>query len=315
MKRYHFLQHSHLFLAITFVLVLFSACEEPVVIEGISVQDPRLVVSANLFPGELVKVRLTSTQPTDGVLEIMDITDAEVSILEGNEVIEVLEYRPGIDGNKGRYHSNVFKPLVGRTYTLYASKNGYLPFEDDDAIPEPVPISQLSVSNLRHIIVGSLTIYDFTLNINYDDPEFEENYYDLRISQLVTPYYINSQGDTTKLGVKAKTVQPPGTSFDSNTNHGEASILVRDKPTSGGVSIQLQSRFNPETELLGQLVAELRTVSENYFEFQLQYQQEGDALPIGVGTPQVNVTSNRQRSLGVFSGYSASDSKGVKLTH
>jgi hypothetical protein len=299
----------------TFVVGVFSACEEPVEINGISVEDPSLVVSANLFPGEPVKVRLTATQPSNGVLEVMDITDAQVSILEGNEILEVLQYRPGTEGNKGRYHSQEFIPRVGRTYTLYASKNGYLPFEDDDAIPEPVPISVLSVSNLRQLTVGDLSIYDFTLNIYYDDPDFEENYYDLRISQTVTPYYINSSGDTTVLEDKFKTVQEPGASFDENTTVGEASILVRDRPMARGISIQLQSRFNPNTELLGEIVAELRTVSENYFDFQLQYQLEGQALPIGVGAPQVNISGDRQRSLGVFSGYSASDSKGIKLVY
>lgn len=314
MRLHPFFQTNHLFLVAALV-VGFSSCEEPVVIEGITVEDPRLVVSANLFPGELVKVRLTSTQPSNGVLEVMDITDAEVSILEGNEVLETLQYRPGTDGNKGRYHSNTFKPLVGRTYTLYASKNGYLPFEDDDAIPEPVPISLLTVSDLRHLTIDDLVIYDFTLNISYDDPEFEDNYYDLRISQLVTPYFINSQGDTSKQVETAKSVQAPGGTFEANTRPGEASILVRDQPLQGGVSIKLQSRFNPTTELLGELVAELRTVSENYFNFQLQYQREGDALPIGIGAPQVNIPRGRQRALGVFSGYSTSEIQGVKLVH
>lgn len=294
---------------------MFSSCEEPVVIEGITVEDPRLVVSANLFPGELVKVRLTSTQPSDGVLEAMDITDAEVSILEGNEVLEALQYRPGADGARGRYHSSTFKPLVGRTYTLYASKNGYLPFEDDDAIPEPVPISVHSISDLQETTVGDLTIYDFTLNINYDDPEFEENYYDLRISQVVIPFFINSSGDTTKLDARAKIVQAPGESFEDNTQAGEASILVRDTPSPNGISVQLQSRFNPKVELLGNLVAELRTVSENYFDFQLQFQREGQALPIGVGVPQVNISENLQHSLGVFSGYNKSDVLTFSLTN
>ncbi|TXF85691.1 DUF4249 family protein [Neolewinella aurantiaca] len=297
---------SQIVLAVTFVMIVFSACEEPVELEGLAVQDPRLVVSANLFPGEPVKVRLTSTLPTNGVLEVTDITDAEVSILEGNEVLEVLQYQPGTEGNLGRYHSREFKPLVGRTYTLYASKNGYLPFEDDDSIPEPVPISNLSVTDLNQFTVGDLTIYDFTLNINYDDPEFEENYYDLRISQLVTTYYINSVGDTATLTDKAKMVQPPGTTYDENTQVGEASILVRDRPDRDGIQIRLQSRINPNTEILGRLFAELRTVSENYFDFQLKYQMEGQALPIGVGAPQVNVPDYSQRSLGVFSGYNRS---------
>ena len=299
-------QINRFLLIVALAVGLFSSCEEPVVIEGITVEDPRLVVSANLFPGELVKVRLTSTQPSNGILEVMDITDAEVSILEGNEVLEVLQYRQGNNGSKGRYHSNTFKPLVGRTYTLYASKNGYLPFEDDDAIPEPVAISVHSVSDLTQLNVGDLTIYDFTLNLNYDDPELEENYYDLRISQVVTPFYVNSAGDTTKLEDRAKTVQHPGASFEANTVQGEASILVRDRPMARGISLRLQSRINPTTELLGEVVIELRTVSENYFDFQLQFQREGQALPIGIGSPQVNITGGRQRALGVFSGYNNS---------
>lgn len=302
------------YLTVVCLTGLFASCEEPVEIEGIAIQDPRLVVSANLFPGELVKVRLTSTQPSNGVLEVTDITDAEVSILEGNEVLERLLYRPGTDGAKGRYHSRTFKPLVGRTYTLYASKNGYLPFEDDDAIPEPVPISVYSISNLRHITAGDLTIYDFTLNLNYEDPQFEENFYDLRISQIVTPFYVNASGDTTKLEERVKMVQPPGESLENNTGGGEASILVRDRPMAGGFSVQLQSRVHPTTELLGDLQIELRTVSENYFDFQLQFQREGQALPIGIGSPQVNITNGRQRSLGVFSGYNNSV-KTISLIH
>ncbi len=282
---------------------LFIACEEPVDL-GFEVVESQLVVSSTFFPDDVVKVFLTATQPTVGEQSINEITDATVTILEGNEVKELLHYVAGQNGRRGSYQSNNFRPKVGRTYTLFATKSGFKPIDASSSIPEPVQIVDLEVlDDVSRMTVEGLEIFTFTLKINYDDPEFIDNFYDIRISQMVMPYFVKSNGDTVKMGTKAKVVQPPIENYEENTVTGEASILVRDRPAEDGLTIKLQSRFDPKTELLGDLQAELRTVSEPYFDYQLTIQREGQALPIGVGDPRVSSFGNVQQGVGVFAGY------------
>jgi hypothetical protein len=288
---------------ITGLVTLLFACEEPVDL-GFEVVESQLVVSSTFFPDDFVKVHLSATQPTVGEQSINEITDATVSILEGNETKEVLHYVASQNGRRGSYQSSIFKPKVGRSYTLFATKSGFKPIDASSSIPEPVEIVDLEIiDDVSRMTIEGLEIFTFTLKINYDDPEFAENFYDIRISQLVMPYFVKSNGDTVKMGTKAKVVQAPIEDYAENTIAGEASILVRDRPAEDGLTIKLQSRFDPRIELLGDLRAELRTVSEPYFDYQLTIQREGQALPIGIGDPRVSSFGNVQQGIGVFAGY------------
>ncbi len=303
MKVFHKLRQGGIIFTTILTVVALSSCEEPVDL-GLEVVESQLVVSSTFFPGETVNVRLSATQPTVGEQTINEITDAKVSILEGNETLEMLHFVAGQGGRRGSYRSVNFKPEVGRIYTLFVTKNGYKPIDASSSIPQPVEIVDLKVlDDQRKTVVGDLEVYDFTLQINYDDPALEENFYDIRLSQLVTEFYVDTEGDTVRLATKAKVLQSPDEDYSSNTTAGEVSILVRDRPSEEGVTIKLQSRINPRKELLGDLVAELRTVSEPYFEYQLEIQSEGQALPIGVGDPRVTSFGNVQRGIGVFAGY------------
>lgn len=282
------------------------ACEEPVD-PGIEIREPELVVSSTFFPDDVVKVRLSATQPTGGELLITDIFDATVEILEGDETVETLRYVSAHDGRPGNYQGDEFRPQVGRIYTLLATRNGYVPFEAESSIPVATPITEL-----RGEIVGSATeedliTYDFDLIVNYEDPVFEENFYDLRVSQLVIPFYVNSAGDTVTQDARAKIVQSPGVVIRGNSAMGEASILVRDRPNGGGIRTRLQSRLDPAKEILGRLEAELRTVSPAYYYYHLAFRREGQALPIGLGDPQVNINviGNASSGVGVFGGYNS----------
>jgi hypothetical protein len=261
------------------------------------------VVSSSFFPDDFVSVWLSSTQPTVGEQTVTEITDATVAILDGDETAEVLSYVPGPLGTRGSYKTRVFKPLVGRSYTLIAASNGFVPINAESSIPESIPITYLRVTDLEMRTEGNLFVYNFSLTLDYDDPPLNENFYDLRISQYVVPFRVNSNGDTTKMDARAKVVQSPEDEFFGESAVGEASILVRDRPTQEGVVIRLQSRFDPRSELLGNLRAELRTVSQPYFDYHLNLQREGQALPVGLGNPQVNSFGNVQDGVGIFAGY------------
>jgi len=292
-----------LLLQVTMVTILLYGCEERVDLPH-TIEEPKLVVSSNFLPDEFVSVRISSTQPTVGEQTETEIFDATVAILDGDETAEVLQYVPGPLNTQGSYRSTAFKPAVGRLYTLMVTSDGFVPVNAESSIPESIPITTHRISNLEKVWEGSLNVYNFTLTLDYDDPPFDENFYDLRISQYVYPYRVNGSGDTTRMDPLSKVVKSPDEEYFSTAAVGETSILVRDRPASEGVVLELQSRFDPRTELLGELRAELRTVSRPYFDYQLNIQREGQALPVGLGKPRVNAFGNVQDGIGVFAGYS-----------
>jgi len=294
--------HAALFLVATF---LFS-CEE-VIAPPFEIERPKLIISSNFSPEEKVSVRLTASQPIVGERRVREITDATITLIEGNEIVEHLHYVPGQDGEPGVYRTMTFEPLVGRLYTLHAAADGYDVVSAQSSIPISVAIKQPVITDLTVMPAGMLTVYDFNLLVDYDDPDFVENFYDLRLSQLVYPFRVLNSGDTMLMSPIAKSLMAPDEALNDIRIAGEASVLIKDKP-EGGVSIHLQSRINPSREIPGDIIAELRTVSRPYYDFQLLLQREGQVFN-GLSEPAVTTSSfNVSSGYGVFAGYSKSRS-------
>ncbi|MEM9261370.1 MAG: DUF4249 family protein, partial [Bacteroidota bacterium] len=216
---------------------------------------------------------------------------------------ETLVYEPGTEGATGVYRTVDFRPEVGKVYTLLASAGGYTPVSAESAIPTSIPIRSLVISDLSTQMVGEYMIYDFFLTVDYDDPLEEGDFYDLRISQEVIPYRIIG-GDTTFYEVMTKGLQAPNTPINTSPTFTQASVLVKDKPMEGGLQVQLQARLKPNQEVLGDLIAELRTVAEPYYQFQRTIQGEGTVFG-GIGEPAVNTYTNVKQGYGLFAGYSS----------
>lgn len=284
-------------------LVILTACEEPIE-SPVELVDPSLVITSTFAPDKLVEVRLFASQPVTGEAQVLDVKNADVRIYKGQEHLETLVYEPGTEGVTGVYKTVSFRPVVGEVYTLLASASGYTPVSAESAIPTSIPIRSLEISNLTTRMVGEYHIYDFFLTVDYDDPLPEGDFYDLRISQEVIPYRVNGVGDTTFYEVMTKGLQSPDTPINTSPAFTQASILVKDKPMEEGVQVQLQARLKPNHEILGDLIAELRTVSEPYYQFQRTIQGEGTVFG-GIGEPAVNTYTNVKQGYGLFAGYSS----------
>jgi hypothetical protein len=283
--------------------LVVSACEEPIDL-GIEFEEPQLVISSNFFPQERVKVRVSATQSIlAGGTTTIDIRDAEVSLFEGQNLAEKLMYVTGDANNPGTYQTMDFRPVVGKEYTLHVFAPGFLPVHAQSSIPDPVPIRNLSLRHLTSTTVGDQTIYDYKLLVDYDDPVDEENYYDLRIRQVVTPFMVAYNGDTIKMQPYTKPIKflvgptPEG----ENRN---PSLLFRDKPEPEGVELSLQSRIDPSREILGDLVAELRTVSIDYYEFQRSLARNQQVPTGGINEPAL-IYNNVESGIGIFAGYNS----------
>ena len=280
-------------------------CEE-VIESPFELATPKLVISAKLAPNHPVTVQLTATQPMTGEVNLADVQGAKVVLFEGSEFIEELIYVKGVDHRPGIYQTMDFYPLVDHHYTIHASVDGFTPVSAESRIPNKVEITSLAINDLQRMNMISTRVYDYALVVDYADPDGITNFYDLRISQEVIPYRVDEAGDTTFYTTILKSVQPPGLYLGTApTVGGQASVLIQDKPDGLGVTVRLQSIIDPSKELLGDIVAELRTVSEPYFLFQKNLQSEGEVFN-GILEPRVNTYTNVTSGYGVFAGYSTS---------
>lgn len=280
---------------------VFVACEEAVDLE-FDLPKSKLVLSSSFYPNEPVVLRVTATRPR-GNAAVSEITDAQVSLFEGNELAEILRYHPlSENGISGFYRTENFTPEEGHDYTIHVSATGYDPVMAISSIPEPVAINALSVKNLTCLTADDGTlVYDYFLEIDYADPASETNYYDLRIHQLVIPFKVTAGGDTLRMAAVSKAVTTPTRTPSEDQT---VSILLQDKMSESPLEVHLQSRINPDAELLDRIVAELRTVSPEYYFYQRSLVLPGDLGGSGLDEPVIHF-NNVESGLGVFAGYNS----------
>lgn len=268
---------------------------------AIEVPRSQLVIHSNFFPDEPVRLHVSAS----GVLDVpaIPLPDARVRLFEGTELVEELTYVPGEDaaGRPGCHLSQTFVPRVGRKYTVHVSADGYDPVTAVSSIPAPVAITSLSVRNLSQRTDGPFTTYDYWLEVDYDDPVESIDYYDLHIYQEVIPYQLAYNGDTVYQKSYYQAVGTPRRPATANTG---LSLLLQDKLDRDAVEVHLQTIVNNKREVLGEVVAELRTVSPEYYRHRLGLRQGlNPGLP-GISEPVI-LFDNVSSGLGVFAGYTS----------
>ncbi|PHK99611.1 DUF4249 family protein [Neolewinella marina] len=201
----------------------------------------------------------------------------------------------------GYYRTLDFTPVEGQQYTIHVSVPGFDPVTAISSIPEPVAINSLAVTNLTRMVEGDQVVYDYFLQIDYADPTSETNYYDLRISQLVIPFKVTAAGDTLRMDPVPKAVTTPRRLAADGES---VSILLQDKAEDSVLEVHLQSMIHPRTELFDRIVAELRTVSPEYYFYQRSLVQPGELSGTGLEEPVIYY-NNVNSGLGVFAGYNS----------
>lgn len=279
-------------------LTVLPACEE-VVDLGFEVPKSRLVVNANILPDELVTLRVSATRPPG--TPAVNIDKAQVMLFEGTDLAEELSYRPDPDnGAGGEYYTINFRPREGKKYTLHVAAAGYDPVMAVSSIPAQIAIRSLAIRELSKVDKDGVALYDYKLVIDYDDPGSETNYFDLRLSQEVVPFTVSQQGDTLFAPPYMKSLDTPGSKAQSGKI---LSVLIEDKGGQDSVTVHLQSRLRSASELLGIITAELRTVSLEYYYYQLSKgSHQNGQLGSGLREPII-LYNNIESGLGIFAGY------------
>ena len=305
--------HRLLLISVLALCAALSGCEEPVDLD-IELPEPRLVLNSTFFPDEVVRIQLTATRTLGNeTAQSREVTTAEVMLFDGNDMVESLTYVPSAStGGVGEYRTQTFRPLMGREYTLLVSAPGFPPVSAVSSIPPPVPLTTVAVAEVATVATEEVAVYDYKLHVDYADPAEEVNYYDLRVRQLAVPYTIAYNGDTIRQLPQMKGILAPALYGERS---GEVSLLIQDLPPGGVIDVELRSVIDPRKELLGNLVAELRTVSREYYFFQRTVNQSLGTPGGGLAQPVV-IFSNASQGLGVFAGYnSVTTSVPLHLNH
>ncbi len=283
----------------------FSACEEPVDL-GIELSSAQLVVTSNFAPQESVKVRVAKTVSVlnaDRQDEL--ILDAAVAIYEGNELLADLKLVDPLFGEP--YYSEAsFRPETNRAYTLEVIAPGLPPASATSSIPEPVHISKYEVASLDRTYDWETNHLDYAYEVrmDYEDPPTVRNYYHLNFYQQLLEFVVND-GDT--LITDSTQFFPLEFSEANDDNFVYASIiggiLLQDKPYPDGISFYLRQRIDPRSQKLGQLIVELRTVSDEYYRFYNSVSRQQNTGGGGGLTQPVIEFNNVRNGRGIFAGY------------
>lgn len=280
-----------------------ATCERTVELD-IDEPPPRLVVNSSFTLGELVRVSVAKSQ---GILDNSlpeYLADASVMLYKGDKFIEelvlVIDPAPRI---APYYTTRFFKPEAATTYTIRVEALGFEPVEAHSFIPEPVPFSTLQVSNFKEED-GSATFrkrYTYQIDLDFDDPIGEDNFYHLNIFQEILSVTITG-ADTS---IDGRSLQRIDLVQDNPKIIADAMIgglLLKNNPSEGGFRFQVSVEIVPEFEALGQIYAELRTVSEEYYLYYTTFSRQQNQSDGPFNDPIV-IFNNVENGHGYFAGY------------
>lgn len=283
----------------------WSACEEPVDL-GIELTAPQLVVTSNFSPNASVKVRVAKTvsvlnaDPRDEL-----IYDADVAIYDGKELLADLDLVIPLFG-EAYYTAAGFEPETNRAYTLEVMAPGFPSVSATSSIPERVWINRFEIADLRREVdwAQDLAYFSYEVRMDYEDPFMVRNYYHLNFYQQIVEFVV-TDGDT--LVTDSTQVFPLEFSEANDDNFVYAAILggilLQDKPYPNGIAFYLRHRLNPRRQKLGQLIVELRTVSDEYYRFYNSVSRQQNAgSGSGLSQPVIEF-NNVQNGRGIFAGY------------
>ena len=281
-------------------LGFFFACEEPVDLD-IEAVKPQLVVDGIFSKDHPFQIVLSKSGNVLTNEPTQFIDNAKVSIRgEDNKLLAILEYQD--DPLLPSYYSEAILPATHTNYHLSIDVPNYSTLIAVDQIPKPVVLSGITVDTM------SIAEESVLLTTNIKEPIGQKHYYHLLLFHEVVNGRTHSNGfvenkdvDLMPLPIAAIPDNIPNAIFDVD----KFGILFSDENIDGqALQLKLIAVINDlEMGMFPKIVGELRTVSENYYQYytSLARQQESKDRPF---SEPVSVFTNIENGVGIFAGYS-----------
>ena len=294
------------------LILMSSTCERPAIID-LGEPEPKLVISSEFTVGASFKVIVTKTQSVFDEEEVTYIEDAVVEVFKDESFIDTLHFVPSVRKSIAPFYvSDNFAPSQGEEFMLRVSAPGFETIEAKSYIPFKVNITSLKVCDVEELITQGESfdrIYKYKVKLQFLDPADEMNYYQLDFFQDIVSYSLDENGDTLKDNVERRQI-----SFSPTEDRNffialyAGGVLFEDQEFNGaGIEYEFVSQveINSEDQYLDQLVAQLRTVSEEYYKYYNSVSRQITNSNDPFSQP-VFVDSNILNGKGVFAGYSQS---------
>ena len=159
------------------VAVVFSSCQDPINVD-VPVAAPRLVIEASIdwqkgTTGNNQTIKLSTSTPYFDTNIDNNVTGASVKIINNNSTAEFIF----ADQNNGTYTTSTFVPVINNSYTLEVIYNGeiYTATENFTSVS--------AINNVTQSIEGGFDDTLLEVNIFWNDPADEENYYFLKLQR------------------------------------------------------------------------------------------------------------------------------------
>ncbi|MEO0338437.1 MAG: DUF4249 family protein, partial [Bacteroidota bacterium] len=101
----------------------------------------------------------------------------------------------------------------------------------------------------------------------------------------------------------------PANNDNFQVAHYEGGVLLEDTPFNGEIktyTVPIDVEISPDSELPGKIIAELRTVSEEYFLFYSTVSRQVNAQELNFTEPVI-IFNNIENGRGIFAGFSSSN--------
>lgn len=296
---------ARLILSLTAVYLLLCAatCERDLDLDV--ERSPKLVVNSNFGAGQLMRVSVSQSQNILDTGNEASIANAKIDLFEGTTHLETLaRFIPASDTTAFYYGTLNTRPRAGQCYTISVVVPGFEDALATSCIPQPVPIQSLARSGLmiRENAEGREFSYD--IKLTFQDPPEERNYYHLNLFQQVGRYIHDGSDNQLIVQQLFRAIAfSPATSTNDLQAYPGGGILIQDDPLLGSYTFRVNTKIDPDFEILGKLYAELRSVSEEYYLFHKSLARQSASAGQGTLSNPVMVYNNIQNGFGVFSGY------------
>lgn len=289
--------------------LLLASCQTAIDLE-LETAAPRLVVISSFMPNQKLYVTVTESR---GLLDKQlpqHVDNATVELYQDETYLATLEYSE----EKGpsllpAYSTSSFLPEINVVYTIKVSAPGYEPVSAQSSIPARIDMLGTQISNFQLSDSGEEgrpATASYHLSLSFQDPPKERNFYHINLLQQLQHFHLPEAGDTL-LG--NHTLRPIFFDNRYNSNHQVAhlggGLLLSDEGLDGQLiqyDLPIQMNFNPSEEILTKLFVELRSVSEEYYDYFSSLSRQHDSNNSSFANPVI-IHDNVNGGNGVFAGF------------
>ncbi len=162
---------SYIKASLLFVIIILASCEDVIDVD-LQETDPKLVVEASIdwekgTLGNEQTIKLSTSTPYFKNTDITTVTGANVKITNDTSGAEFIF----VDQNNGNYTTDVFVPIINQSYTLEILYNGET-YTANETLK-----SVADISDIYQSIEDGFDEELLEVNVDFIDPEDEENYY------------------------------------------------------------------------------------------------------------------------------------------